>query len=180
MRCRIEDDAMKAILILITAFTWDAFGQDVRNTSWGMSVEQVKQVETADLIRQTHHGRSPWDTASLAFNVTIMDKPAVLHYSFVNNQMSHVMYLFKAVGAADTLYIDLGISLSEKHQAEIVDVIRLPQHRSVTYKSAHESISFTITWSFERDEIWVFVNNDILKALHAKAKGMQRASKDGL
>ena len=170
----------KDILILITVFAWNAFGQDVRSTSWGMSLEQVKQAEKGDLIKQAHHGESPWDTASLAYSVTVMDKSAVLIYSFVNNQMSHVMYSFREVGAADTLYIDLGILLSEKHQAELVDVIRLPGHKSVTYKSAPESISITVTWSIERDEIWVFVNNDILEALYAKAKGMQRASKDGL
>lgn len=76
---------MKNILILFLVFTAQLSYAQFRNTTWGMSKEEVKKIEASKLI---------FEQENLTYELSLNDSKGILIYEFPNKKLAKITYVF--------------------------------------------------------------------------------------
>lgn len=80
---------MKIVFTLLTLlFSLSSFAQ-LRNTSWGMKAQEVKNIETSKLIFEIQ--------GDLTYDIDIDDLNCELKYVFANNKLIEIRYSFRPI-----------------------------------------------------------------------------------
>ena len=86
------------ILPLFLFLTTVSYSADFRNTTWGMTKEQVKKTENIELVKE--------DQDNISYIETVVSYPALVLYKFHDNKLIWGSYSFKQVNDKDDEYLE--------------------------------------------------------------------------
>lgn len=166
---------MRKILFVLTtcifaiAVSLPALGQDFRGVNWGMTMEEVKQNENLELIRE--------EEKDLTYITSIGGIDCLLFYSFVDDQLYNAMYWMIEEHATKNRYLDdyqrLRKMLIQKYGTPIMD--DEIWGRSL-YKDEPDRKGFAISigdltmlaeWETENTEVSIMLWGDNYEIKHA-------------
>jgi len=90
---------MKVLILPILLFlTTASFSADFRNTTWGMTKEQVKKTENIEIVKE--------DNDIISYIETVVNYPALVVYKFYDDKLIWGSYSFKQVNNNDDEYLE--------------------------------------------------------------------------
>ena len=117
---------MKKIMIIIILLLFSLYlysDPDFRNVNWGMTKEEVKQIETIKFEEENDN--------MLIYSTRISNLDAILFYVFVGNKLTKAGYLFTEEHSNDNLFIDD----FKKIDALLIKKYGAPDAQEITWKN---------------------------------------------
>ena len=137
---------MKLLLTIIALLISISSYSQLRNTTWGMSSEEVKKIETAKLTRDFK--------GDLTYQVNINDLNCELEYLFVNNKLAEIKYTFSPI---------------------VKERTKQPQYATWAKTVKNISEKYGKPTSTDSEKLYVWALKDFsIKAAHQNSKDFER------
>lgn len=150
-----------------------------RETSWGMSQEQVKKIEKSEFMKKKHSKSSGLDI--LIYNGKVGDLDCIYAYYFAENQLVEGRYVFTEKHANNILFIDdfrkVKESLTEKYGKPTKDEVIW---KNDLFKSDHSHwgaalgighVFFQVAWNTSETLLLLQLSGDNYKVDHKLSYG---------
>ena len=157
---------MKHCVLSITVFVLGIAGcvekhiePEFRNTNWGITIDQVKILESARLVMD--NGKM------LSYEGRVAGLPCQIVYNFVKNQLTESHYFFKPQHSTDNAFVQdydtLKHSISEKYGTPTLDDATwkddtykgIPAKVGLAVRSGH--LSLVTKWETPSTDVWLFL-----------------------
>jgi hypothetical protein len=149
-------------LALITCASSNAY--DVRQVNWGMSISEVKKIETAKLFDETEN--------YLMYEIMLLDKKFVIRYDFIEKKLhaAGCLLMLNHINVND--YIDdynaLKAMLSKEHGKPFVDILVWKDDSLFKNNPGMAVVTGNLTylanWRNDRTEIAVILHGENFEA----------------
>ncbi len=151
---------MVLAILCIVFVSGGIFGNDLkfRNVEWGMSIDEVKDNETAKFYTEFNKEH----TYSIVYKTKINNYSTLLLYNFYENKLFYALYLFTEKHSNDNLYIkdyeELKRMLINKYGEPDTDEI---EWSNDLYKDTPQDYGFSVSAGYHEYSAYWYDKNDV-------------------